>query len=164
MDYYWTEERIRLSYSRAMFPKAQIHILADLCECDTDYIKAVVGLIPEATKEHKKRPDGRINGVDTAKISDMLMDLGNTFTYIATCAGCSRPAVRKVYLQNKYKFPTRIERQSRDDERVIKYLMNPYLTTAQVAKYTGYSSTTVRSIAAKYKGIVPPRRSRVGVK
>lgn len=106
MTPYMTEDVIIREYNQAKNKPQKVKILAQLCDTDEDYIRAVVGLIPEAIDtEPKKR--GVKGAYDYKYMDSLLKKKYLTLQDIATFVGCSKALVCQYLKQNRNKYPHR---------------------------------------------------------
>ncbi len=115
MTPYMTEDEIIRLYNGMADTQDRVKILSQLCASDEDYIRAVVGLIPEAidnepieviTPNNKKS----WRGVDYKYMDSLLKKKYLTLQDIATFVGCSKALVCQYLKQNRNKYPHRIGR------------------------------------------------------
>lgn len=106
MTPYMTEDDIVRLYNGMADTQDRVKILSQLCASDEDYIRAVVGIIPEAIDtEPKKRG---VKGAYDYKYMDSLLKKKHlTLQDVATFVGCSKALVCNYLKQNRDKYPHR---------------------------------------------------------
>lgn len=110
MTPYMTEDVIRREYRDAKDKPAKIKILAQLCDTDESYIKAVVGLISE-TKDPPQKMPGEKGYVDYDKVDRLLRKKGLTDKDVAMFMGCSRALISRYCRAHIDRYPHRRDKR-----------------------------------------------------
>lgn len=106
MTPYMTENDIIQQYNEMAPTQDRIKILSELIASDEDYIRAVVGLIPEAIDKEPKK-NGTKGMYDYKYMDSLLKKNRLTLQEVANFVGCSKALVCYYLKQNIDKYPHR---------------------------------------------------------